>query len=156
MKILFHTHLDSYTVIATKFCTWHDSCAVVACAKICCDLMASNGVMARWSFHRIWIAGQKHVSETGPWADSRFLASQWQTSLESNTVPHWLGPNLESALHKLFNEDWILKIKFHDFTLLWVTTAVMSMKMRKINNTLKYVWGLSVPSKSILYQNKFI
>ena len=35
----------------------HESCAVVACAKICCDLTASNGVMARRSFHRVWIAG---------------------------------------------------------------------------------------------------
>ena len=58
-KNSFHSHLDSNTVIATKFCTWHDSCAVVACAKICCDLMASNGVMARQSFHRIWIVGKK-------------------------------------------------------------------------------------------------
>ena len=68
MEISFHSQLDSNTVIATKFCTWHDSCAVVACAKICCDLMASNGVMARRSFHRIWIAGEKTVNETGPWS----------------------------------------------------------------------------------------
>ena len=53
MEISFYSHLDSITVIATKFCTWHDSCAVVACAKICCDLMASNGVIARRSFYRI-------------------------------------------------------------------------------------------------------
>ena len=58
-RFSFHSHLDSNTVIATKFCTWHDSCAVVACATICCDLMASNGVMARRSFHRIRIAGKK-------------------------------------------------------------------------------------------------
>ena len=63
---LFHSHLDSNTVIATKFCTWHDSCAVVACAKICCDLMASNGVMARPSFHRIQIAGKKTLVKGAP------------------------------------------------------------------------------------------
>ena len=44
----------------------HDSCAVVACAKICCDLMASNGVMARRSFHRIWIAGRKMLVKQAP------------------------------------------------------------------------------------------
>ena len=49
MEISFHSHLDYNTVIATKFCTWHDSCAVVACAKICCDLMASNRITARRS-----------------------------------------------------------------------------------------------------------
>ena len=30
--------------------------------------------------------------------DSRLAPSQWETSLQSNTVSHWLGANLESAL----------------------------------------------------------
>ena len=30
--------------------------------------------------------------------DSRFTPSQWETSLQSNAVSHWLGANLESAL----------------------------------------------------------
>ena len=36
-------------------------------------------------------------------ADSRFVPSQWETSLKSNTVSHWMGANLESALvHKCY------------------------------------------------------
>ena len=31
-------------------------------------------------------------------ADSRFVPSQWETSLQSNAVSRWLGANLESAL----------------------------------------------------------
>ena len=31
-------------------------------------------------------------------ADSRFAASQWETSLQSNAISHWLGTNLQSAL----------------------------------------------------------
>ena len=31
-------------------------------------------------------------------ADSRLAPSQWETSLQGNTVSHWLGTNLESAL----------------------------------------------------------
>ena len=31
-------------------------------------------------------------------ADSRFAPSQWETSLQSNAVSHWLGANLELAL----------------------------------------------------------
>ena len=31
-------------------------------------------------------------------ADSRFAPSQWETSLQSKAVFHWLGTNLESAL----------------------------------------------------------
>ena len=66
MEIPFHSHFESNRVIATKFCTWHDSCAVVACAKICRDLMASSGITARRSFHRIWIAGKKTLVKRAP------------------------------------------------------------------------------------------
>ena len=31
-------------------------------------------------------------------ADSMLASSQWETSLQSNAVSHWLGANLESAL----------------------------------------------------------
>ena len=65
-EISFHSHLDSNSVIATKFCTWHDSCAVVAFAKMCCDLMASNGITARRRFHRIWFAGKKSLVTRAP------------------------------------------------------------------------------------------
>ena len=66
MEISFHSHLDFNTVIATKFCTWHDSCAVVTYAKICCDLMASNGITAKRNFHRIWIAGKNWLVKRAP------------------------------------------------------------------------------------------
>ena len=32
-------------------------------------------------------------------ADSRLAHSQWETSLQSNAVSHWLGANLELALY---------------------------------------------------------
>ena len=32
-----------------------------------------------------------------PWV-SRLVPSQWETSLQSNAISHWLGANLESAL----------------------------------------------------------
>ena len=32
-------------------------------------------------------------------ADSKLVPSQWETSLQSNAVSHWLGASLESALH---------------------------------------------------------
>ena len=66
MEITFHSHLDSYPMIATKFCTWHDSCAVVACAKFCCDLMASKGITASRNFHWIWIADKKSLVKRAP------------------------------------------------------------------------------------------
>ena len=44
-------------------------------------------------------------------ADSRFAPIQWETSLQSNGVSHWLGANLESALA------------------LWVTMLMMGQKV---------------------------
>ena len=38
-------------------------------------------------------------------ADSRLAPSQWETSLQSNAVSHWLGANLESALH-MHDKPW--------------------------------------------------
>ena len=42
-------------------------------------------------------------------ADSRFATSQWETALLCNTVSHWLGANLESAMI-LFMMIWSLQI----------------------------------------------
>ena len=39
MQISFWSHPDANLGIATKFCTCHDSCAVVACVKICSVLI---------------------------------------------------------------------------------------------------------------------
>ena len=36
-------------------------------------------------------------------ADSRLVPSQWETSLQSKAVSHWLGTNLESALYCQWN-----------------------------------------------------
>ena len=33
--------------------------------------------------------------------DSRFAPSRWETPLQSNGVSHWLGANLQSALHTI-------------------------------------------------------
>ena len=36
-------------------------------------------------------------------ADSRFVPSQWVTLLQSNTISHWMGANLESAWYLIGN-----------------------------------------------------
>ena len=38
-------------------------------------------------------------------ADSRLAPSQWDTSLQSNAISHWLGANLESALSILIGRS---------------------------------------------------
>ena len=42
-------------------------------------------------------------------ADSRYVPSQWETSLQSNTVSHWLCANLESALPLYQLTAWEIK-----------------------------------------------
>ena len=40
-------------------------------------------------------------------ADSSFVPSQWETSLQSNAISHWLDANLESAL---LQDEWVLNL----------------------------------------------
>ena len=49
----------------------------------------------------IYIMTNSSYFPTGTYirAHSRFAPSQWETSLQSNTLSHWLGTNLESALY---------------------------------------------------------
>ena len=93
MEISFHSHLDSNTVIATKFCTWHDSCAVVACAIISCDLMASNRVMARRSFHRFWIVGKKTLVKRDPDIDVENYTTSREWELVSTSAQRRVNYN---------------------------------------------------------------
>ena len=66
MEISFCSHPNTNKVIATIFGTWHDSWAVVACAKFCCDMVISNWKRAKWNFHRIWIVMEKSLVKWVP------------------------------------------------------------------------------------------
>ena len=50
-------------------------------------------------------------------ADSRLGPSQWEMSLQSNTISHWLGINLESALLYVsaLLDDTFLTLSLHTF-----------------------------------------
>ena len=50
------------------------------------------------------------------WADSRFAPSQWETALFCNDASHWLGTNLESALHFVTSDHavtWLYLVPVH-------------------------------------------
>ena len=121
MELLFHSPLDFNTVIATKFCTWHDSCAVMAYAKICCNLMAGNGITVRRSFHRIRISGQKLLVE-------RARASWWPGKVKSQGISR-LGIYL---VHKKYfiacirwTKSFITNFHMYKFaTIKWAFTLV--------------------------------
>ena len=56
------------------------------------------------------------VADTYPRADCRFVRSQWETSLQSNAVSHWLCTNLQSALiHILSDPTSMVSTDGHDW-----------------------------------------
>ena len=59
LVVLFYSHPNSNEIITPRFCTWHDSCAVMTCAKFWSDLITNNLVTAKQIFHRIWILSEK-------------------------------------------------------------------------------------------------
>ena len=66
MEISLCSHWRCIEVIAMKFCTWQDSCAVMACAKFCSDLMSYNGITVKQIFHRNWMAMEKSPMKWAP------------------------------------------------------------------------------------------
>ena len=66
MEISFWSHFKSNKVTATKFCTCHDSCAVVACTKICSNNFDRIVVKAKWKCHQIWISSKNLLAKWTP------------------------------------------------------------------------------------------
>ena len=72
-------------------------------------------------------------------ADSRFASSQWEMSLQSNSVSHWLGANLESALlyleqfccrNSINNSEWQkMQLKWKSIYVLTKSIYIESSKI---------------------------
>ena len=80
-------------------------------------------------------------------ADSRLAPSQWEMLLQSNTISHWLGTNLESVLsgyiNVIFNPTtwvWNLAVLFIDM-LIFITCYVFLICFCYLN-----VWQFHVNS----------
>ena len=59
----------------------------------------------------LWTRNRQPSRRAGSWqpyymADTRVGPSQWETSLQSNTVSHWLGASLESAMILCYRQGW--------------------------------------------------
>ena len=66
LEISLCLHPRCSEVVTMKFCTCHDSTAVMACAKFCSDIIPSSGVTLKSTFHWIWITLEKSHSWYGP------------------------------------------------------------------------------------------
>ena len=86
MEISFCSHPNNNIVIATIFGTWHDSWAVVACAKFCRDMITSNWIKAKWNFHRIWIVMEKSLVK---WVPGPLLPTD--SSKTSIEIREWMS-----------------------------------------------------------------
>ena len=82
--------------IALKFYRGHSCNTAVFCAKFQSDLVIERNVMDELDFKKFDF--KMSFGRICSRVDSRVASSQWETSLQSNAVPHWLAANLESAL----------------------------------------------------------
>ena len=64
-------------------------------------------------------------------ADSRHVLSQWETSLQSNSLSHWLGPNLESALS--------CRLSSRDHLQLWCWLCMINRSLPFMGSHFKYM-----------------
>ena len=90
MEISFWFHIKSNKVIAIRFCSWHDRCAVVACATFCGDLMASNWIKAKQNFYQIWTKSKTTFSEI-----DAMVPISWN-----------VNPFFSTTSHQIFLSQW--------------------------------------------------
>ena len=81
MEILFYSHPSYRKGMAMKFCTWHDSCAVMTCTQFFSDKIPHFRVTLKWIFVRIVITMEKSFMKWAPdWllysAERRFPDSE--------------------------------------------------------------------------------
>ena len=79
LKISFHSNPFYTKLITTKFCTCHDSCAVMTCAKFGSNLMPKNWFKATWFCNEISILGTKSLVWQSPW-------NQWLINIITQIV----------------------------------------------------------------------
>ena len=66
--------------IGTNCCTWHDSCAVLASAKVCNSIIAMNRITVKQSFNLIWIVMEKALLKWVPGPKMRSEIRAWESS----------------------------------------------------------------------------
>ena len=83
-----------------------------------------------------WLDLYQGYRETIFTADSRLAPSQWEMSLQSNAISHWLGTNLESALILTLALGWLM-ITMQKWTCLWQKKKIL---------TWIFIYGFICPS----------
>ena len=90
---LFLSQEQSVDKLSLSVCGWFVLRSIRTVLALSCfaeDIISEPGTFSLLGY---WVI---HIR-----ADPRLAPSQWETSLQSNAVSHWLGAYLESALHIL-------------------------------------------------------
>ena len=66
MEISYCSHRISSGVIAMKFCSLHDRCAVLRCAQFCSDMVHNSGDTLKPIFQWIWMMMEKSLVKRVP------------------------------------------------------------------------------------------
>ena len=113
MDILFCSSWCNNEFITTKFCTCHDSIAVVTSAKICRNEMVKISIIAKHNLHWIWIVRQKASVKWAPvWnvfdldlcgmscsrSATCSLGLIWKKELDPKPCYHWLSAKTGNSI----------------------------------------------------------
>ena len=105
-----------FEILTHQYIAWH------FCVSSLCLLMVADST--------------KPSAERVIRADYRLAPSQWETSLQSNAISHWLGANLESAL-------WMtIMMMFSVLTVRVMTSCIMLVTSCNIVSS----WSTVAPS----------
>ena len=91
MESLFYSHPSCNQVITLKFCTWHDSCDGMTCAKFCSNMILYNGV----TLNQISIKFElqlKNPLQNGPQATISLINVSGLTAKEWAGMIHCMRP----------------------------------------------------------------
>ena len=97
-KLIFINHLHTCIVNTLYIVLFRVSLPTVL-SKGACDILTMSLLLILVYFSMYWGLPITIIS-----ADLRYAPSQWETSLQSNAVSHWLGANLEPAL--VIKQNW--------------------------------------------------
>ena len=105
LRCMLVCNLDTWWSSMMWYCTQYNNHTCTTSLR----LRTQNHTLYLWDdFHEFlagkwprYVEGELHQASDAYTCrvDSRLAPSQWKTSLQSSTVSHWLGANLESALY---------------------------------------------------------
>ena len=141
-------------VITTKFCTWHDSQAVMACAKICCNLTTKNWITVNWNFYQIQIGHEKSSMTRALVMESNLHVISWVGTIE---IPHQRGfcfiDRNSSYVNRSADQKWEIRCYTTQERLLKAHWHVVTNEPAKYAHLLMYIHFLIV-YQSFLWSNK--